>query len=107
VAAIPTTVTDIQSGTRHDKGARPTVEVHVIVFGSTLEDRRGHRSTLGRERHVTDAEMDGRKGQGARFSHLRLAVHEHRPDVVLVYNDINVVARVVDASRVLLRLPVT
>jgi hypothetical protein len=44
--------------------------------------------------------MDGRKGQGYGFSHLRLAVHEHRPDVVLVYNDINVVARVVDASRV-------
>jgi glycosyltransferase involved in cell wall biosynthesis len=87
--------------------------VQVILFGFSrlrpIEDRRGHRSTLMGVPNITllDAfEMDGRKGQGYGFSHLRLAVHEHRPDVVLVYNDINVVARVVDALQGVSGVPV-
>jgi glycosyltransferase involved in cell wall biosynthesis len=47
---------------------------------------------------VLDAfKMDSGKGQGFGFSHLRGVVAEHRPDIVLVHNDINIVARVVDA----------
>jgi glycosyltransferase involved in cell wall biosynthesis len=78
--------------------------VEVVLFGFShfkdVDDKGGHRRSLTGIPNITvlDAfELEGRKGQGYGFSHLRLAVHEHRPDVVLVYNDINVVARVVDA----------
>lgn len=87
--------------------------VEVILFGFSrfkgVDDKSGHRSSLQGVPNVTvlDAyEMDGRKGQGYGFSHLRLAVHAHEPDVVLVHNDINVVARVVDALQGGCRAPV-